>query len=64
MNVFIERDSSTKKLKFSGTVSQLLQKLELNLTAVLVARNNALVTEDDSLNDKDEIKILSVISGG
>ncbi len=64
MNVFIERDSSTKKLKFSGTVSQLLQKLELNPTAVLVARNNALVTEDDSLNDKDEIKILSVISGG
>ncbi len=64
MNVFIERDSSTKKLKFSGTVLQLLQKLKLNPTAVLVARNNSLVTESDKLSDKDEIKILSVISGG
>ena len=64
MQVFIERDRITKKLKFSGTVLQLLQKLELNPAAVLVARNNALVTEDDNLNDKDEIKILSVISGG
>ncbi len=64
MNLFIERENKTKKLKFSGRVSSLLKQLKLNPAAVLVARNGALVTEDDPLSDKDEVKILSVISGG
>ncbi|MEK6837493.1 MAG: MoaD/ThiS family protein [Nanoarchaeota archaeon] len=42
----------------------MLQRLKLNPSAVLVARSNSLVTEDDELSDKDEVKILSVISGG
>ncbi len=53
-----------RKLKFSGTVSQLLQKLKLNPATVLVVRNSTLVTESDKLKDADEVKILSVISGG
>lgn len=64
MKVFIERENSTKQLKFKGTVSKLLKQLKLNPAAVLVAKNDVLVTEDDTLSDKDEIKILSVISGG
>ncbi|HLD97675.1 MAG TPA: MoaD/ThiS family protein [Candidatus Nanoarchaeia archaeon] len=64
MNIFIERENSARKLRFSGTVLQLLQKLKLNPAAVLVVRNNELVAEDDGLSDKDDIKILSVISGG
>ena len=64
MEVFIERENARKKLKFSGKVSKLLKQLNLNPAAVLVAKNNSLVTEDDFLSDKDEVKILSVISGG
>ena len=64
MNVFIERENLNKNLKFNGKVSMLLEKLKLNPSAVLVARNNGLVTEDDELKDNDEVKILSVISGG
>ncbi|MBI2549550.1 MoaD/ThiS family protein [Candidatus Woesearchaeota archaeon] len=64
MEIFIERENARKKLKFSGKVSTLLKKLKLNPAAVLVAKNNGLVTEDDTLSDKDEVKILSVISGG
>ena len=64
MKVFIERENKNKKLKFSGKVSDLLLQLKLNPATVLVAKNNALVTEDDTLSDKDEVKILSVISGG
>lgn len=64
MKVFIERENKTKKLKFSGKVSSLLRQLKLNPATVLVAKNNVLVTEDDVLTDKDEVKILSVISGG
>lgn len=64
MKVFIERENKTKQLKFNGKVSKLLRQLRLNPTAVLVTRNNTLVTEKDTLSDKDEVKILSVISGG
>lgn len=64
MKVFIERENKNKQLKFNGTVSKLLQQLKLNPATVLVARNSVLVTESDKLNDSDEVKILSVISGG
>ena len=64
MQVFIERENLNKNLKFNGKVLKLLEKLKLNPSAVLVARNNGLVTEDDELKDNDEVKILSVISGG
>ncbi len=64
MKVFIERENSAKQLKFKGTVSKLLKQLKLNPATVLVARNSILVTESDRLNDDDEVRILSVISGG
>lgn len=64
MKVFIERENKNKQIKFKGKVSLLLRQLKLNPVTVLVARNGSLVAEDDSLSDKDEVKILSVISGG
>ncbi|MBI2664799.1 MoaD/ThiS family protein [Candidatus Woesearchaeota archaeon] len=64
MQVFIESQSKNRKLSFSGTVSQLLEKLKVNPETVIVAKNNELVTEDELLEDSDEIKLLSVISGG
>ncbi len=64
MRIFIERENKTKNLKFNGKVSALLKQLKLKPAAVLVAKNNTLVAEDDLLSDKDEVKILSVISGG
>lgn len=64
MKLFIEAEGSNKKIKFSGTVSQLLQLLKVNPETVIVAKNNELVTENEKLSDKDEVKLLSVISGG
>jgi sulfur carrier protein ThiS len=64
MEIFIERENSTKKLKFEGKVSDLLNKLEINSETVLVAKDNTLVTTEDSLDNNNKIRILSVISGG
>ncbi len=64
MKVFIERANRWKELSFEGTVAELLEKLELNPEAVLVARNNELVTAGEIVFQADEIKILSVVSGG
>ena len=64
MDIFIERTQQTKKKKFQGKVSVLLQELRLNPEEVLVTRNEELVTEHDKLANTDTVAILSVISGG
>jgi len=64
MKVFIERKNKHIDVKFSGNVSELLEKIEVNPETVLVVRENELLTPDRKVTDKDEIKLLSVISGG
>lgn len=63
MRVYIERTNENKEVK-ANTVAELLKKLKLNQTIVLVIKNNTLVTETERLKDTDEIKIISVVSGG
>ncbi len=63
MKVFIDKTNETKELE-AKTVNELLSKLKINPTTVIVTKNNELVTEDKGLSSEDEIKILSVISGG
>ncbi len=60
-----EREQSREKISFSGkTVKELLLKLKLNPETVLVVRKEEVLTEDELLKNKDEIEILSVVSGG
>ncbi len=46
------------------TVNQMLKYLKLLPESVLVVRNGQLTAEDQKLQSDDEIKIISVISGG
>lgn len=64
MKVFIESNNKTKTMKFSGTAASLLKKLSINPETVIISKNNEIITDDEKLSDKDEIKLLSVISGG
>lgn len=66
VNVFIDKLNKNTYLELdnNSTVIDLLKKLNINPVTVIVSRNNELVLEDEELNDNDEIKILSVISGG
>jgi sulfur carrier protein ThiS len=64
MKVYIEREKSEQELFFKGKVIDLLHKLGINPDDVLVVRKGELITEDEVLNDDDEVKLLSVISGG
>lgn len=63
MKVFIEKTSKTISTD-AKIVKELLIKLKLNPTTVLVTRNNEIILESEKLNKTDKIKILSVISGG
>jgi len=63
MEVYIERENKKANIE-AKTVEELLNKLKINSTTVIVSANDELVTEDYKLNKKDKIKIISVISGG
>ncbi len=63
MKIFIERENKTISLK-AKTVKEVLNKLKINPETVLTVVNNELVVDDKKLCEKDEIKLLSVISGG
>ena len=64
MKVYIEHKDEKIELKFTGTVKELLGKLKINPEEVLSTRNGELLLEDENLSDDDEIKLLSVVSGG
>lgn len=64
MEAYLERENKTRKMKFTGTAKELLEKLGVNPAAVLVIRDNELITLDEKIKEKDKIKIVSVVSGG
>ena len=66
VKVHVDRDnlSKTLQLENNSAVSDLLKELKINPVTVIVSRNNELILEDEKLNNNDEIRILSVISGG
>ena len=66
VNVFIDRENKRKTIELGSSpmVKDLLKKLDINPVTVIVSRNSELILEDAKLKDKDEVKILSVISGG
>jgi len=64
MKVFIEKERNELEIKFQGTVAELLKQIEVNSETVLVVKANEILTHDEILQDADEIKLLSVISGG
>lgn len=45
-------------------VKDILKEINLNENSVLVSKDDNLLTPDISLNDGDEITIISVVSGG
>ena len=66
IKVFVDRNnlSKTIQLENNSLVADLLKELKINPVTVIISRNNELILEDEKLNNNDEVKILSVISGG
>jgi sulfur carrier protein ThiS len=64
VTVFIERTKANAQHEFSGKISALLERLGVNPETIVVVKNGAVVSEDERCGDGDELKLLSVISGG
>ena len=66
INVFVDKENKNIEMEInkSAAVKDMLNRLKINPVTVLVSRGNELITEEEKLKDKDDIRILSVISGG
>ena len=66
INVFFDRENKEKTvdLDLNSSVKDLLSKMNINPVTVIVSRDRNIITEDEKINDKDKIKLISVISGG
>lgn len=63
MKVYVEKQDKLLELE-KKSIKELLDELKINPNTVIIVKNNEIVLEDEELDDNDEIKILSVISGG
>lgn len=64
MKIFIEKEQKNSEIEFNGNIKDLLKKLNINIETVIITRDDELLNELDELNDSDNIKIISVVSGG
>ena len=63
VTVFLEKENKTRKIN-ANSIEDIMNVLKINPETVLIARNNELVTKNAKIRDKDNIKFLSVVSGG
>jgi thiamine biosynthesis protein ThiS len=64
MKIFIERPEKNLEIEFEGNAAELLEKIGINSEEVILSRNGEIITLDQNLKNEDEIKVLSVVSGG
>ncbi len=64
MKVFIEKENKQVVLDKECTAKELLIELGINATTVILVKNNETILLDEKLSKDDEVRILSVVSGG
>lgn len=66
MKVFIERENKTTDIPLEKEINcrELLKQLKISRESVILVKNGSVCLEDEVLKDSDELKILSVVSGG
>jgi sulfur carrier protein ThiS len=64
MNVIIDRPKKELQIDFTGTAEQLMDEVDVNPETVIVAKDGEVVTPDTDVSDADEVKFVSVVSGG
>ena len=66
INVFYDRENKEKTIELANnsSVKDLLAKMKINPVTVIVSKSDNIIQEDEKLEDKDTIRLISVISGG
>lgn len=66
MKVFIQRLRETRvvDLEENSRIEDLLKTLRISSSEVIPVKKGVIVTEKEPLKEGDEVKLLSVVSGG
>ena len=64
MKIYLEKQNKKIQKEFTGTAKELIKALKINPETIIITKNNKLITLDEKIKNDDEIRILSVISGG
>ena len=64
MKVYVEKEDKLLELNKSCTRLELLKELEINPDTVLLVKNGEAVLSEEELSESDDVRILSVVSGG
>ncbi len=66
ISVFYDREKREKTVEIgkNSSVKDLLANMKINPVTIIVSRDSNIITEDEKVNDKDKIRLFSVISGG
>lgn len=64
VTIHIERERRDEERDFSGRIKELMAELKVNPATVVVVKNGEVVSEEERCEGADELKFLSVISGG
>jgi len=64
--IYVEKEDKELKIKLNNSkkLKDLLKEMNISISSVILVKNNQIVLEDEVVIDSDEIKILSVVSGG
>ena len=63
VKVFIEKENRKTSVK-AKDIEELMKRFNINKEEVIIVKNNELTPRNEKLKDSDEVKFLSVISGG
>ena len=63
VKVFLEREKKKVNIK-AKDIDEIIKKLNINKEEVIIVKNDELTPRNEELKEKDEVKFLSVISGG
>lgn len=66
MKVYLEKEDREVEIKVTGEVplNEILKEMDVSLSSVIIVKNGFVCLEDELVSSKDEIKLLSVVSGG
>ena len=64
MPVSIELRDALYEVRAGMTARDALKKIDVLPESVLITRNGELITEDEILNEGEQIRLIAVISGG
>lgn len=64
MDIIISNKKKKINLKKPLKIIQILKKLNINPEEYIVKKNNELCLEEEIIENKDKIELISVVSGG